>query len=225
MLALLPYWYQNASTMIRHTLLFKFNEDVSEEARGEAVRRLRQLGELCPTVGRWNIGINFADSPSAYDVVEIGDFASIEALEAYKQHPAHRDFADYMRPLAKWALADYESGPDDLSGLQNARDLALNAYERLLAQRGDDPLLHTNAEETRRWMLGRGLPADDPEFITAALVGALTAYQKPEYQAFMETDQGPGMSETTKVAGQMATGAVIELAILLKNLIEPQQES
>lgn len=207
--------------MIRHTLLFKFNESAGEETRVEAVRRLRQLGELCPTIDNWSIGINFADSPSAYDVVEIGDFASIEDLDAYKQHPAHREFSDYIRPLATWALADYEFDESTIAAT-TARDHALNACERLLEQRGDDPLLHANAGETKKWMLERGFPASDPEFITAALIGALSVYQKAEHLAFIEIDQGSGrMSESTKVSGQMATGAVLELGILLTELIEP----
>lgn len=94
--------------MIRHILLFRFNENVDEATRTEMVERLQELENLCPTIGRWSIGTNFTDSPSAYDVVEIGDFANTEDFEAYKAHPAHRDFSDYVRPLATWALADYE---------------------------------------------------------------------------------------------------------------------
>lgn len=99
--------------MIRHILLFRFNEDVDSSTRTEMVERLQQLEELCPTIGRWSIGVNFADSPSAYDVIEIGDFANLEDLDAYKAHPAHKSFSDFVRPLATWALADYEL-PDEL---------------------------------------------------------------------------------------------------------------
>lgn len=94
--------------MIRHILLFRFNQGVERTTKDEVVSRLRQLEELCPTIGKWTIALNFADSPSAHDVVEIGDFASVEDLEAYKAHPAHREFSDFVRPLATWALADIE---------------------------------------------------------------------------------------------------------------------
>ncbi len=94
--------------MIRHILLFRFNEDIDQVIRTEMVERLQGLEELCPTIGKWSIGVNFADSPSAYDVVEIGDFASREDLDAYKAHPAHADFSNFVRPIATWALADYE---------------------------------------------------------------------------------------------------------------------
>lgn len=98
--------------MIRHILLFRFNEDVGADVRTDTVERLQRLGTLCPTIGKWSIGVNFAQSPSAYDVVEIGEFNTPEDLEAYKQHPAHREFADFIRPLAVWALADYSIEPE-----------------------------------------------------------------------------------------------------------------
>lgn len=94
--------------MIRHILLFRFNDGIESEVREDAIQRLRDLGEICPTIGKWTIGVNFAESPSAHDVVEIGDFANMEDLETYKQHPAHREFSDFIRPLATWALADFE---------------------------------------------------------------------------------------------------------------------
>ena len=94
--------------MIRHILLFRFNEGVSDEVRQDAVSRLEALGEQCPTISSWSIGVNFADSPSAHDVAEVGDFNNIEALNAYKDHPAHRDLSAHLRTIATWALADYE---------------------------------------------------------------------------------------------------------------------
>jgi hypothetical protein len=92
--------------MIRHILLFRFNESVEQSVRDDAINRLHKLGDICPTIGKWTIGVNFAESPSAHDVVEIGDFATLEDLDAYKEHPAHREFSDFIRPLATWALAD-----------------------------------------------------------------------------------------------------------------------
>ncbi len=94
--------------MIRHILLFRFNEGIEQHVRDDAVNRLQELGQICPTIGKWTVALNLAESPSAHDVVEIGDFDSLEDLEAYKAHPAHRAFSDFIRPLAKWALADIE---------------------------------------------------------------------------------------------------------------------
>jgi hypothetical protein len=94
--------------MIRHILLFKFNEGIEESLKEETVSRLHQLGDLCPTIGKWTIGVNLADSPSAYDVAEIGDFSSIDDLNAYKAHEAHRNFSEFVRPIATWALSDIE---------------------------------------------------------------------------------------------------------------------
>ncbi len=94
--------------MIRHILLFRFNEGVDDSIQIEAENRLRQLGDLCPTIVSWTVELNFAYSPSAYDMVEIGDFASLSDLDEYKSHPAHKKFSEFIRPLATWALADIE---------------------------------------------------------------------------------------------------------------------
>jgi Stress responsive A/B Barrel Domain len=93
--------------MIRHILLFKFNEGVQSEVQSDAVARLRGLGKQCPTVLNWVIGVNQANSPSAYDVAEIGDFADQEALDSYKEHPAHKELSAHLGTIASWALVDH----------------------------------------------------------------------------------------------------------------------
>lgn len=97
--------------MIRHVLLFRFNEGVEQVTRDEAVARLEALGEQCPTVDGWSIGVNQANSPSAYDVAEVADFRDTEALDLYKAHPAHREFAQFMGEISTWSLVDYEFTP------------------------------------------------------------------------------------------------------------------
>ncbi len=97
--------------MLRHILLFRFYDSVGDEARVEAVERLEALGSECPTVSSWSIGVNIADSPSAYDVAEVAEFADEAALIAYKEHPAHREFSSFMGKIATWTLIDYEFSP------------------------------------------------------------------------------------------------------------------
>jgi hypothetical protein len=99
--------------MIRHILLFKFNEGVPQDLRDEAIERLTGLGEQCPTVSYWSIGVNRAESPSAYDVAEVADFTDMSALQEYKDHPAHKELAAHLGTIATWALVDYEFTPED----------------------------------------------------------------------------------------------------------------
>ncbi len=97
---------------------------------------------------------------------------------------------------------------------------ALYAYHRLLEHCGADPLLRSNADDTKSWLERKGLPANDPDFLAAAVIGALTVYQKAADQALVEIDEGPiGMTEITRASGQMATGAVIELGMLLEDAL------
>jgi hypothetical protein len=99
--------------MIRHILLFKFKEGVSQDVRDDATQRLTGLGEQCPTVSSWSVGVNEADSVSAYDVAEVADFEDRQALQEYKDHPAHKDLAAHLGGIANWALVDYEFTPED----------------------------------------------------------------------------------------------------------------
>jgi hypothetical protein len=94
--------------MIRHILLFRFNEGVPQEVRDDATNKLTALGEQCPTVDYWSVGANIADSKSAFDMAEVADFEDEEALQAYKEHPAHRELAEHLGTIATWALVDYE---------------------------------------------------------------------------------------------------------------------
>lgn len=104
------------------------------------------------------------------------------------------------------------------------QEYALHAYRGLLEHRGADPLLRANADETKRWLEQKLFPVDDPDFLAAAVIGAFTVYQKAEHQAIVEIDEGPtGMTEVTKASGQMATGAVIELGMLLEDALKPAE--
>ncbi len=93
--------------MIRHILLFKFNEGVTDSVQEDAIERLEALGAQCPTVESWSIGVNEAESPSAYDVAEVADFADQQGLDEYKAHPAHRELAAHLGTICTWALVDY----------------------------------------------------------------------------------------------------------------------
>ncbi len=93
--------------MIRHILLFKFNEGEPADVRDDAIQRLEALGGQCPTVQSWSIGVNKAESPSAYDVAEVADFTDMKGLNEYKAHPAHRELAAHLGTICTWALVDY----------------------------------------------------------------------------------------------------------------------
>ena len=114
--------------MLRHILLFKFNEGAAEEDRVDAIQRLHELGPQCPTVSAWSIGLNEADSKSAYDVAEVADFDDEAALQAYKEHPAHKEFSAFIGTVATWALVDYHFEPEQA---YERRERALQALRRM----------------------------------------------------------------------------------------------
>ncbi|MCC8169657.1 MAG: Dabb family protein [Oscillospiraceae bacterium] len=56
------------------------------------------------------VGLNFEGSDSASDVVLVATFKSVEDLNVYQQHPAHKAVgAAYVRPyVSERRVVDYE---------------------------------------------------------------------------------------------------------------------
>ena len=96
--------------MIEHIVLFRWTEQVSEEAKNKVVMELRGLRNKIPGIVDLSCGANFSDRAQGYThglVVRFGDRA---ALQAYGPHPEHqRVVQNFIKPIAADILAlDYE---------------------------------------------------------------------------------------------------------------------
>ena len=98
--------------MIRHVVSWKLIEEdpaAREVAALEIKRRLGELQRDIPQILALEVGINVAYPESNWDVVLIADYASLETLEEYQVHPAHKVFVDFVVPqVAKRANVDFE---------------------------------------------------------------------------------------------------------------------
>lgn len=82
--------------MVERIVLFKFQQSHANPAsRGEVATRARELLSAIPSVGALSVGIP-ADPPSekSWDLSLVLRFETLEDVEAFRAHPAHREFVD-----------------------------------------------------------------------------------------------------------------------------------
>lgn len=96
--------------MVKHIILWKIKDGVDKAAVAQGVKDgLEGLVGTVPGLTKATVIIKGLDSSTA-DVMLDSDFESVEALNAYKTHPAHVAVADgRVRPYMQVRLCmDYE---------------------------------------------------------------------------------------------------------------------
>ena len=97
--------------MIRHIVLFKLkngDEGAGETIKKEIKERLDSLPGRIGVIRSMEAGINLLRSERAYDLALVATFDSLEDLESYRVHPAHREFIDFISPYREKSVAvDY----------------------------------------------------------------------------------------------------------------------
>lgn len=91
---------------LRHVVLFRLHDDVPAERRDEALRQLRALGDG-PGILEWHIELSL-DERKGTVIVEDATFESAQALQTYRDSPAHRETVALMAQIADWLVGDYE---------------------------------------------------------------------------------------------------------------------
>lgn len=96
--------------MIRHMVLFCFNESASEAARLDVIDGLRALPSKHSSILRFGLGLNISSRDRTFSHVMTMEFASEAELEAYLKSEDHEKFVrDRFRPNVKnRAIASYE---------------------------------------------------------------------------------------------------------------------
>lgn len=92
--------------MIRHIVMWKFRPGTEKE-RDEFLEGLRALQGVIPELLKSEVALNVA--PGNYDAVLVSEFASLEALEAYKSDPRHKKVSALCKSIRTDRVAvDYE---------------------------------------------------------------------------------------------------------------------
>ncbi len=94
----------NESTeLLRHVVLFQFNEDATEEIVKEIESKFAALPEQISEIHSFEWGLN--NSPEGLNKglthCFFVTFLTEEAREIYLPHPAHQEFVDFIGPYVK----------------------------------------------------------------------------------------------------------------------------
>jgi len=99
--------------MIKHVVIWKLQEEAGGRSSRENARELKRRLELLPAsiscIRFLEVGLNFAEGDSAWDVVLISGFDTREDLEVYRVHPEHVSVARFVGEIcADRRVVDFE---------------------------------------------------------------------------------------------------------------------
>ncbi len=98
--------------MIKHIVMIKLRTFDSEEEKLANARKFKQMLEALvdniPDLKGMEVGLNFNEKPSAYDIVLTSAFETMEGLDNYRVHPEHVEVLGYLKEIMeKTAVVDY----------------------------------------------------------------------------------------------------------------------
>lgn len=99
--------------MIRHIVMFKMKEFSGKEEKSQQARKLKEaldaLPSIIPEIRYYEVGLNFADSPRALDMVLTSHFDSLADLDKYRVNPEHVKVLTLVKELTEHTVVvDYE---------------------------------------------------------------------------------------------------------------------
>jgi Stress responsive A/B Barrel Domain len=94
----------------RHVVVFRWNEQATDERRQVLADRLNALPGVIPEIEAYHIGDDAGLNDGNYDFAVVADFADRDAYVVYRDHPVHRAIIDEcVKPiLAERAAVQYE---------------------------------------------------------------------------------------------------------------------
>jgi len=85
--------------MIVHIVMFKFKDENKALNIARVQKRLMKLEELIPSLKMMEVGVNFNESPRAFDLSLYSTFETEEDLEAYQVHPEHLQVVELIKEV------------------------------------------------------------------------------------------------------------------------------
>ena len=86
--------------MLRHVVLFRWKDGVSDAQKRAVEAGLGALPERIPEIRRYEFGGDAGLAEGNFDFVVVADFESLADYEAYQAHPEHqRVIGESIRPV------------------------------------------------------------------------------------------------------------------------------
>jgi Stress responsive A/B Barrel Domain len=87
--------------MIRHTVVFQWNADATEEQKQQIATEVAKLPSLVPSIRAFASGKDAGLNRGNFDFAVSADFDDEAGYLAYRDDPGHRDIVQrYILPLA-----------------------------------------------------------------------------------------------------------------------------
>ena len=96
--------------MIRHVVMFEWNDDVDGDHVTAAGRALTELAAAIPEVVEYRHGPDLGVNDGNFDYVVVADFDSVDDYVVYRDHPDHQALiGEYVAGrVARRAAVQYE---------------------------------------------------------------------------------------------------------------------
>ena len=100
--------------MIKHIVLFKLKKEYAElKNKNQHCHKIVSILETLPSeiseITFFEVGVNFSERESAYDIILISEFETKENLEMYRKHPQHIKVVEELKNYTeKTVVGDYE---------------------------------------------------------------------------------------------------------------------
>ena len=99
--------------MVKHIVMLKLGETEDRIDKLENALKLKKaiedLNFKIDEVKYMEVGLNYNEKPTAFDLVLTTTFDNAEALDVYRKHPEHIKVLDFLNEVTdKTAVVDYE---------------------------------------------------------------------------------------------------------------------
>jgi hypothetical protein len=99
--------------MVKHIVFWRFHDEADGRAKEENLQIAKKMIEgmqgKIPGLIKVEAGINFSQSPNAYDLALYSEIESPKALEVYRVHPEHAKVKDFLADVRyEVGAVDYE---------------------------------------------------------------------------------------------------------------------
>jgi hypothetical protein len=84
---------------VRHVVLFRWKDDVTEKDLAELRRRLAALPEAIPELRAYSFGADLGINPGTADFAIVADTDDEQGHAAYRDHPQHREVVSFISTL------------------------------------------------------------------------------------------------------------------------------
>lgn len=82
--------------MLRHVVMFRWNDGVGDAHVAELGAGLDDLARTIPEIAAYRHGPDAGINPGNFDYVVVGDFATEQDYLTYRDHPRHRDLIERL---------------------------------------------------------------------------------------------------------------------------------